>query len=171
VKILVSMLLMRLLLAPSAFAQKIATLGEIGLLGVQLDPFSQTDHEIGLSEDSLKSFVLEKLAKELSEIEVDPTSNDFIRVRIVSVKVNESSVVSRVSVELDRYVSILRNEDNQPVGDAVATVWGNDAMLVGSAEGIGPKIQAEIEKQLTAFVTEYHRQNPQHSTNAPAGCL
>jgi len=171
VKMLVSMLFAGLLLAPSAFAQKIATLREIELLGVQLDPLSQTDHEIGLSEDSLKSFVLEKLAKELSEIEVDPTSNDFIRVRIVSVKANESSVVSHVSVELDRYVSILKNEDNQRVGDAVATVWANDAMLVGSAEGIGPRVQAEIGKQLTAFVTEYHRQNPQNSTNAPAGCL
>jgi hypothetical protein len=153
------------------FAQQAPNLRDLGFLGVEIAPLSQVDHEIGLSPESMKSFVLENLGKELPEIEVDLATNDSIRVRIVTVKANESTVVSYVSVELIRYVSILRDEDRQVIGNALAGVWENSAILAGSADEMGPKIQAEIGKQLTAFVAEYHRQNPQDSAKVSAGCI
>ncbi len=148
-----------LLLGPSIFAQQAPNLRDLGLLGVEIAPLSQVDLEIGISPESIKSFVLDTLGKELPEIEVDPVTNDFIRVRIVTVKANELTVASYVSLELIRYVSVLRDEDRHVIGNALAGVWENSAMLTGSANEMGLKIQTEIGKQLAAFVKEYHRQN------------
>ena len=113
---------------------------------------------MGLSEESLRSFVRTSVERELPEIEIEPTSNDHIRIRIMSVKTNESSIASFVSVELGRYVTILRDEDNQAVGNVLATVWEKSAMLAAS-EDMASKIRDEVGKQLTALATDYHRQN------------
>ena len=78
----------------------------------------------------------------------------------MSVKTSDSSVASFVSVEIEHYVTILRDEDNQAVGNATATVWGKSAMLAGTSEEMGSKIRNEISKQLTALANDYHRQNP-----------
>ncbi len=159
-KALACISLVGLLLVPCARAQQSANLTDLKLLAVEIEALSQVDREIGLSSESVRSFVLAKIDSELPEIEVDPIPNDFIRVRIMTVKANESSVASYVSVELERYVVILRDEDRQAIGNTNATVWENSAVLIGSAQEMGSKIQAELGRQLTVFATEYHRQNP-----------
>ncbi len=149
-----------LLMATSAKSQQPANLKDVRRLDVEVGNLSNVDHEMGLSEESLLSFGRTLIGRELPEIEIEPTSNDYIRIRIMSVKTNESTVASFVSVELGRYVTILRDEDNQAVCKALATVWAKSAMLTGAGEDMGSKIRDEIGKQLSALATDYHRQNP-----------
>ena len=149
-----------LLFATSTNSQQAANLKDVRRLDVEVENLSKVDHEMGLSEESLRSFVRTSIERELPEIEIEPTSNDYIRIRIMSVKTSESSVASFVSVDFGRYVTILRDEDNQAVGNALASVWEKSAMLAGASEDMGSKIGDEVGKQLTALAADYHRQNP-----------
>jgi hypothetical protein len=149
-----------LLSATSTNSQQAANLKDIRRLDVEVGSLSKVDNEMGLSEESLRSFVRTSIDHELPEIEIEPTSNNYIRITIMSVKTSESSVASFVSVELGRYVTILRDEDNQAVGTVLATVWEKSAMLAGASEDMSSKIRDEVGKQLTALATDYHRQNP-----------
>jgi hypothetical protein len=149
-----------LLFATSTNLQEAANLKDVRRLDVEVGSLSTVDHEIGLSEESLRSFVRTSIERELPEIEIEPPSNDYIRIGIMSIKTSESSVASFVSVELGRNVTILRDEDDQAVGTALAIVWEKSAMLAGASEDMGSKIRDEVGKQLAALATDYHRQNP-----------
>jgi hypothetical protein len=80
-----------------------------------------------------------------------PTSNDYVDIRIDSVKTN-NSIASFALAKLGRYVTILKDEDRQPVGIVLAVVRGKSAILAGSGDNMGSKI-------LAALATDYHRQN------------
>jgi hypothetical protein len=157
---IVTFLTCLLLFATSINSQQAANLKDITRLDVEVESLSKVDHEIGLSEESLRSFVRSSIERELPEIEIEPTSNDHVRITIMSVRTSESSVASFVSVDFGRYVTILRDEDNQAVGNALASVWEKSAMLAGASEDMGSKIRDEIGKQIAALATDYHRQNP-----------
>jgi hypothetical protein len=157
---IVTFLTCLLLFAASTNSQQAANLKDVRRLFVQVQGLSKVDDEVGLSEESLRSFVGMSIEHELPEIEIELTSNDSIRITIMSVRTSESSVASFVSVDFGRYVTILRDEDNQAVGNADASVWEKSAMLAGTSEDMGSKIRDEIGKQIAALATDYHRQNP-----------
>jgi hypothetical protein len=66
------------LFATSTNSQQVANLKDVRRLDVEVGSLSKVDHEEGLSEESLKSSVLTSIERELPEIEIEPTSNDYV---------------------------------------------------------------------------------------------